>query len=231
MKRYGYSLDIQKLGHQNLSYLLQVMLEVKLESTYIFPCVPVVSASDGETSILKTQITNVSHVALSSDESPETFESDVVQSIASAVKIDESSAKSDDLSACQTNVVSLLEDSISSELDQTIGHFEDSNKSELDQNVICSGKPELFSCGYFWNDMESFIFTIKGSFLVSCQKTASRSKLKKSSEHDVEEDNKSIASTRVYNYHGDKIYGERALLHPFTGDQIRIARYADYRGW
>ncbi|TKY73873.1 peroxisome protein [Spatholobus suberectus] len=295
--RYGYHLDIQKLGHQKLASLLQIMPGVKLESTYIFPSVSAVSASDGETSILKTQITSASHAVLNSDseisdsapkdnnmespweelgpvsvknsnqsdlasklsqeveiyepsldlklgtvpksvirqirqilrshpkgisitdlraeltkcnvcldksfygyntfshflssiphvklqplgdgkfcvslvtsESPETFESNAVHSITSAVKIDESNAKSDDLAAHQNKVVSHLEDSKLSELDQTVSHFEEPKLSELDQNVICSGKPEVFSCGSFWNDMESFIFMPKGSLLVSQSK-------------------------------------------------------------
>ncbi|KAH1112537.1 hypothetical protein AAZX31_04G197400 [Glycine max] len=280
--RYGYYLDIEKLGHQKLSSLLQVMPGVKSESNYIFPSVPAVSASDGETSILKTQITNATHAVLNSDneisdsalkddkmeslleelgsvsvmnsnqsdldlklgtvpqsiirqircilrshpkgisitglreelkksnvcfyqsfygyktfsrflssiphvqlqplghgkfcvhlvslESPETFESNDVQSITSAAKIDESNAKSDDLAAHQNNVVSHLEDSMLSEVDQIVGDLEETKLSELDQNVICSGKPELFTSSSFWDDMESFIFTLKGSLIVSQSK-------------------------------------------------------------
>ncbi|RDX69328.1 hypothetical protein CR513_51570, partial [Mucuna pruriens] len=81
-----------------------------------------------------------------------------------------SNAKSDDLAAHQNKVVSHLEDSKLSELDQTVSDFEESKLSELDQNVIYSGKPELFSSGSFWNDLESFIFTPKGSLLVSQSK-------------------------------------------------------------
>nr|KYP69394.1 hypothetical protein KK1_008584 [Cajanus cajan] len=53
---------------------------------------------------------------------------------------------------------------------QSVGDFEESKLSELEQNVICSRKPELFSSGSFWNDMESFIFTLKGLFIVSQSK-------------------------------------------------------------
>ncbi|TKY73874.1 Meiosis arrest female protein 1-like [Spatholobus suberectus] len=83
------------------------------------------------------------------------------------------SAKSGDSIAHQNNLVSHFEDSNSSELDQTVqtvNDFEEPKLSELNQNVICSGKPESFSSGSFWNDMESFIFTLKGSFIVSQSK-------------------------------------------------------------
>ncbi|KHN34394.1 hypothetical protein glysoja_016722 [Glycine soja] len=65
--RYGYHLDIQKLGYQKLAALLQIMPGVKLESTYIFPSVPAVCDSDLETSILKTQATTDIHAASNSD--------------------------------------------------------------------------------------------------------------------------------------------------------------------
>ncbi|RDX88222.1 hypothetical protein CR513_30214, partial [Mucuna pruriens] len=65
--RYGYHLDIQKLGYQKLAALLQIMPGVKLESTYIFPSVPAVCDSDLETSILKTQATTDSHAASNSN--------------------------------------------------------------------------------------------------------------------------------------------------------------------
>lgn len=65
--RYGYHLDIKKLGYDKLASLLQIMPGVKLESTYIFPSVPAVCASDSDTSILKTQVTNASHADLDSD--------------------------------------------------------------------------------------------------------------------------------------------------------------------
>ncbi|KAK7389174.1 hypothetical protein VNO78_24009 [Psophocarpus tetragonolobus] len=65
--RYGYHLDIQKLGYQKLAALLQIMPGVKLESTYIFPSVPAVCDSDLETSILKTPATTDIHAASNSD--------------------------------------------------------------------------------------------------------------------------------------------------------------------
>ncbi|XP_027336888.1 uncharacterized protein LOC113850520 [Abrus precatorius] len=83
-----------------------------------------------------------------------------------------SNEKSDDLSTCQNKVVSHLEDSklSVSERDQTVSQFEEPKLSEQDQNASHSGKPELFSSDSFWNDMESFIFTPKGSLLVSQSK-------------------------------------------------------------
>nr|KYP69395.1 hypothetical protein KK1_008585 [Cajanus cajan] len=53
--RYGYHLNLQKLGYKKLATLLQIMPDVKVDSTYIFPSSHAVSASDGETSILKTE--------------------------------------------------------------------------------------------------------------------------------------------------------------------------------
>ncbi|KAL2339413.1 hypothetical protein Fmac_007353 [Flemingia macrophylla] len=67
-----------------------------------------------------------------------------------------SNAKSDDLTTHQNKVVS---------------HLEDSKLSEMGETVIHSGKPELFSCVSFWNDLESFIFTPKGSLIVSQSKS------------------------------------------------------------
>ncbi|OIV89239.1 hypothetical protein TanjilG_24359 [Lupinus angustifolius] len=52
-------------------------------------------------------------------------------------------------------------------LDQTVGHSEEAMLSELDQNDSHSGKPELFSSESFWSDMESFVFSTKGSLLFS----------------------------------------------------------------
>ncbi|KAI8535921.1 hypothetical protein RHMOL_Rhmol10G0213100 [Rhododendron molle] len=38
LDRYGYPLDIQKLGYQKLATLIQIMPGVKIESSYIVPC-------------------------------------------------------------------------------------------------------------------------------------------------------------------------------------------------
>lgn len=67
LDRYGYHLDVQKLGYQKLTSLLQIMPGAKLESTYIFPSVPAVCASDEEAPILKTQVTNGSRAVSNSD--------------------------------------------------------------------------------------------------------------------------------------------------------------------
>lgn len=40
LERYGYYLDVQKLGYQNLASVLQIMPGVKIESTYIMPALP-----------------------------------------------------------------------------------------------------------------------------------------------------------------------------------------------
>ncbi|XP_057491912.1 uncharacterized protein LOC130777530 [Actinidia eriantha] len=38
LDRFGYSLDVQKLGYQKLATLLQIMPGVRIESTHILPC-------------------------------------------------------------------------------------------------------------------------------------------------------------------------------------------------
>ncbi|CAL1379884.1 unnamed protein product [Linum trigynum] len=49
LERYGYHLDIQKLGYQKLAALLEIMPGVKVESTYILPSTKTLkSNSDGE---------------------------------------------------------------------------------------------------------------------------------------------------------------------------------------
>ncbi|XP_014523372.2 meiosis regulator and mRNA stability factor 1-like [Vigna radiata var. radiata] len=46
---------------------------------------------------------------------------------------------------------------------QVVSDFKEPKLSELDQ-------PELFSSGSFWDDIETFVFTLKGSFIVSQSK-------------------------------------------------------------
>ncbi|WVZ12038.1 hypothetical protein V8G54_016568 [Vigna mungo] len=65
--KYGYHLDLQKLGYQKLVALLQIMPGVKFESTYIYPSVPAVCDSDSDTSILKTKATADNHAVSNSD--------------------------------------------------------------------------------------------------------------------------------------------------------------------
>ncbi|WJX34602.1 hypothetical protein P8452_22702 [Trifolium repens] len=65
--RYGYELDLKKLGYKKMAHLIQIMPGVKLQSSHIYPSDPAVCASDSETSILKTLATNASHEKLNSD--------------------------------------------------------------------------------------------------------------------------------------------------------------------
>ncbi|KAE9608722.1 putative OST-HTH/LOTUS domain, OST-HTH associated domain, PIN domain-containing protein [Lupinus albus] len=67
VQRYGYHLDVQKLGYKKLASLLQIMPGAKLESTFIFPSAPAVLDSDGEAPILKTAVTDAIHVVSNSD--------------------------------------------------------------------------------------------------------------------------------------------------------------------
>jgi hypothetical protein len=59
------------------------------------------------------------------------------------------------------------EDSKLSELDQTANNLKELQRFEPHQDVNQSGKPVLFSSGSFWNEMESFVFSPKGSLLIS----------------------------------------------------------------
>ncbi|XP_019417454.1 PREDICTED: uncharacterized protein LOC109328441 isoform X4 [Lupinus angustifolius] len=67
VQRYGYHLDVQKLGYKKLASLLQIMPGARLESTFIFPSVSAVLDSDGEAPIPKTAVTNAIHVVSNSD--------------------------------------------------------------------------------------------------------------------------------------------------------------------
>ncbi|KAL7254660.1 hypothetical protein ACSBR1_008920 [Camellia fascicularis] len=67
LERYGYPLDIQKLGYQKLVNLLQIMPGVKIDSTYIVPCFNVAKSSHLETADPSVQENNVSGAIASSD--------------------------------------------------------------------------------------------------------------------------------------------------------------------
>ncbi|XP_028798345.1 uncharacterized protein LOC114753793 [Neltuma alba] len=54
---------------------------------------------------------------------------------------------------------------------QTISHSEEPKSSEPRQKVNCLSEPELFSSSCFWSDMESFVFTGKGSTLITRSKS------------------------------------------------------------
>ncbi|KAJ7956961.1 meiosis arrest female protein 1-like [Quillaja saponaria] len=67
-ERFGYPLDLQKLGYQKLASLLQIMPGVKIQSSYIIPSDKASYASDQlETSILDTQGSSASHALSNSD--------------------------------------------------------------------------------------------------------------------------------------------------------------------
>lgn len=67
LERYGYHLDLQKLGYQKLVSLLQVMPGVKVESTYIFPSGKASNRSSLEIGAHEGQENNASHLVTSSD--------------------------------------------------------------------------------------------------------------------------------------------------------------------
>ncbi|KAI4345138.1 hypothetical protein L6164_012293 [Bauhinia variegata] len=67
LQRYGYSLDIHKLGHQKLVSLLQTMPGVKIESTYIIPADHAVCDFVRETPVDNTWGTNASLTGSNSD--------------------------------------------------------------------------------------------------------------------------------------------------------------------
>ncbi|KAK4264811.1 hypothetical protein QN277_025939 [Acacia crassicarpa] len=62
------------------------------------------------------------------------------------------------------------EESEFTEQKQTVSHSEEPKLSEPRQKVNYYVEPELFSSGTFWSDMESFVFSGKGSTLISRSK-------------------------------------------------------------
>ncbi|KAA8546971.1 hypothetical protein F0562_003400 [Nyssa sinensis] len=60
LERYGYSLDLQKLGYQKLATLLQIMPGVKIESTHIIPSGKFSKGTSPETADPNVQEMNVS---------------------------------------------------------------------------------------------------------------------------------------------------------------------------
>ncbi|KAF7840064.1 uncharacterized protein G2W53_008546 [Senna tora] len=69
LERYGYPLDLKKLGHSKLASLLQTLPGVKVAYCHIFPADrAIIRASGPETTILNTQETNSSDAVFSSDD-------------------------------------------------------------------------------------------------------------------------------------------------------------------
>lgn len=67
LDKYGYPLDVQKLGYAKLAALLHVLPGVKVESTFIFPANHSAFTSDIEMSTLNTLANNSSSYAFDSD--------------------------------------------------------------------------------------------------------------------------------------------------------------------
>ncbi|KAJ4715435.1 meiosis arrest female protein 1-like [Melia azedarach] len=67
LERYGYHLDLQKLGYQKLATLLQIMPGVKIESTYILPATKVPDSVVPGTSLPEFQETNADQPSANSD--------------------------------------------------------------------------------------------------------------------------------------------------------------------
>ncbi|XP_031264267.1 uncharacterized protein LOC116122572 [Pistacia vera] len=73
LERYGYHLDLKKLGYQKLASLIQIMPGVKIESSHILPSRQVVGRSDQEFFFDNIQKDNAYHPVTSPDsESSET---------------------------------------------------------------------------------------------------------------------------------------------------------------
>lgn len=69
LERYGYSLDVQKLGYQRLASLLQMMPGVKIESTYIVPSWTASKGSLVQSSDADSQLKNdIGKVAITDSE-------------------------------------------------------------------------------------------------------------------------------------------------------------------
>ncbi|KAL5751996.1 hypothetical protein ACOSQ2_022503 [Xanthoceras sorbifolium] len=67
LERYGYHLDVQKLGYQKLASVLQIMPGVKIESTYIVPASTVPCGSSMEMFSADIQEDNTHHPLSNSD--------------------------------------------------------------------------------------------------------------------------------------------------------------------
>ncbi|KAF5458008.1 hypothetical protein F2P56_022075 [Juglans regia] len=67
LERHGYPLDLQKLGHQSLVSLLQIMPGVKIVSTQIFPSSEASSSSGLEIALPDSQENSASHSESNSD--------------------------------------------------------------------------------------------------------------------------------------------------------------------
>ncbi|XP_041009244.1 uncharacterized protein LOC121253290 isoform X2 [Juglans microcarpa x Juglans regia] len=67
LERHGYPLDFQKLGHQSLVSLLQIMPGVKIVSTQIFPSSEASSSSGLEIALPDSQENSASHSVANSD--------------------------------------------------------------------------------------------------------------------------------------------------------------------
>ncbi|KAG7982970.1 hypothetical protein I3843_04G080100 [Carya illinoinensis] len=67
LERYGYPLDLQKLGHQRLVSLLQIMPGVKIVSAHIFPSSEASSSSGLEIALPDSQENSASHSVANSD--------------------------------------------------------------------------------------------------------------------------------------------------------------------
>lgn len=67
LERYGYPLDLQKIGYHKLGSLFQVMPGVKIESSYIFPSRKASNRSGLEIGVHDGQESNASHSVTTSD--------------------------------------------------------------------------------------------------------------------------------------------------------------------
>lgn len=66
LERYGYALDLQRLGYQKLASLLQIMPGVKIESAYIIPSGKAPNSPCLESAVPDSQKNNATHLAANS---------------------------------------------------------------------------------------------------------------------------------------------------------------------
>lgn len=67
LERYGYHLDVKKLGYQKLASLLRIMPGVLIESHIIFPSIKTSKSSNQDAAVPNILESNVSHTTANSD--------------------------------------------------------------------------------------------------------------------------------------------------------------------
>lgn len=144
LERYGYPLDVQKLGYQKLATLLQILPGVKMESSYIFPVYHPVFASDVEMSALNTLVNNSSDAGPdldreSSDSSAQDGRKDTLWEELGPVSVDNPIRS--DLEAKSRHEAIKLETAMHPDYEPSLSD-DDSSESEGDSSCLTQSEEE-----------------------------------------------------------------------------------------